>query len=404
VTRALALVLLAGALGAAAAYYLRAETGYVLVAWRHWILETSLLGFLASVAAALLMLYYGARLFVALLRLPATIQETLALRRRQQAQQSFESGLMKLLEGQWASAEVELVRRAADHPTPALNYLLAARAAQRAGTATRRDQYLELAARSGEGPVFASQLLRAELQLEQDAAAAVPMLQELRQRDPAHPYVIELLARALDRAGAWEPLRQLLAGTEAARTLPPARYRALYARALREALVQAAATARLDALKSLWESAPAEVRATPEVRVTWVRGLARLGADAEAAAQIVQMLKAEWDPALVAIYGELGGLDAVTQMATVEDWLTQQGEKPELLLAAGQVCARNQLWGKARSYLDGALLQQPTLAAFLALAKLCEKTQQPEEAALFYRRGLELGAGDQPSLGQVSKA
>jgi len=390
VTRIFALVLLFAAVGAAAAYYLRAETGYVLVGWHHWILETSLLGFIASVVAALLLLWGGARGFVALLRLPATIVETLAQRRQQRAQHSFESGLMKLLEGQWASAEIELVRRAADHPSPALNYLLAARAAQRAGIAVRRDQYLELAARSGEGAVFATQLLRAELQLEQDAAAAVPVLQELRQRDPGHPYVIELLARALARAGSWDALRQLLASVEAPRALPPARYHVLYARALREGLVQAAAGARLDALKALWESAPPAVRADAEVRRAYVRGLARLGADAEAAAQVGQMLGAQWDGALVAVYGELEGLDPMTQLATVENWLTQQGESPELLLAAGLVCMRNQLWGKARSYLDGALKLQPTPAGFLALARLCEKTRLPDDAALFHRRGLEL--------------
>ena len=391
-TRIFALLLLFAALGAAAAFYLRAETGYVLVAWRHWILETSLLGFIVSVIALLLLGWGAARGLVALLRLPATFRDTLAHRRQQRAQQSFESGLMKLLEGQWASAEIELVRRAADHPSPALNYLLAARAAQRAGIAARRDQYLELAARSGEGPVFATQLLRAELQLEQDAASAVPVLQELRQRDPGHPYVIELLARALARAGAWDALRQLLASVEAPRALPPARYRELYARALREALHQAAASARLDALKSLWESAPPAVRAESEVRRAFVRGLARLGADAEAAAQIQQMLGAEWDGVLVAVYGELEGLEPVTQLATVEQWVNQQGEDPQLLLAAGLVCMRNQLWGKARSYLDGALRLQPTPGAFLALARLCEKTRQPDDAALFHRRGLELAA------------
>jgi HemY protein len=402
VSRAAALLLLAAALGAAAAWFLRAETGYVLVAWRDWILETSLLGFLASVAAALALGWLGLKLLVALLRLPTTIRDTLVQRREKHAQASFEAGLAKLLEGRWTAAEIDLVRRAADHPMPALNYLLAARAAHRAGTAQRRDQYLELAAAHG-GPALATQLLRAELQLEQDAAAAVPLLQELRRQDPAHPYVIELLARAYARSGAWEPLRLLLSAAEVARALPPARYRALHARALAEALAQAAASARLDAIKSLWESAPVPMRAEPEVRLAYAAGLARVGADAEAGAQIAQVLKAQWDPALVRLYGELGGLDPVTQLAAVESWLTQHGEQPELLLAAGQVCTRNQLWGKARAYLDGALRLRPTPAAFLALAQLCEKTRQPEDAALFHRRGLELAA-DQPSFGQVSKA
>jgi HemY protein len=410
VTRTFALALLVAAVAAAAAYFLRPEAGYVLVAWRHWVLETSLLSLVVSVVVVLLLLYGAARGLVALLRLPATIKDVLAQRREKRAQESFESGLMKLLEGRWTAAEIDLVRRAADHPTPALNYLLAARAAQRAGTAARRDQYLELAAGHGDGPVFATQLLRAELQFEQEPASAVPLLQELRQQEPAHPYVVELLARAYAKSGAWEPLRLLLSAPAAAHALPPERYRALHARALSEALAHAGAAARLDALKALWDAAPTDMKAMAAVRRAYAGALARLGADTEAAAQITQMLKAEWDVELVRIYGELAALDPVTQLATVEGWLTQQGEQPAVLLAAGQVCTRNQLWGKARAYLDGALRLQATPAAFLALAQLCEKTRQHDDAALFYRRGLELAAGDapspppQPSRGQVSKA
>jgi HemY protein len=387
----LAIALLALAAGAAAGLFLHDEAGYVLVSFGPWILESSVLGFMLAVLVAILAVVYGAKGLVALLRLPTTVREALAARRQRRAQESFESGLQKLLEGQWARAEVELVRRAADHHQANLNYLMAARAAQRAGAPQRRDQYLALAAGPDEAAAFAAQLTRAELQLERgEPAAALPVLQELLTRDPKHPYVRELLAETYARTGAWEALRQLLSAAEGARALTPARHRDLLARAVQEELARATAGARLDALKSLWESLSPALRALPDLQRAYVRGLARFGADAEAAAQIVRLLRDNWDAALVEAYGELGGLDAVTQLATVEQWLNQHGEKAELLLAAGRVCTRNQLWGKARSYLDAALRLQPSAAAYLALAKLCEQTRHPEEANLFYRRGLEL--------------
>lgn len=389
--RYFALLLLALALGAAAAYYLRSQTGYVLISYGSWILETSLLGFIATAIALLLAVSLGGRLLVGLLRLPATVKEALATRREQRAQDSFESGLQALLEGQWSRAEVELVRRAADHRQPALNYLLAARAAQRAGAPERRDHYLELAARQGEAAALTAQLLRAELQLERgEAAAARPVLQALLGRDAKHPYVVELLAESYAHSGEWEPLRLLLSGAQGQRALTPSRYRELMTQALSRCLAAAAESARLDALKSLWNATPAPFRTLPELQRAYVGGLARLGANAEAAAQIVQMLQQGWDHELVRIYGELTGLDAVSQLATVEHWLNQHGEKPELLLAAGLVCTRNQLWGKARTYLDGALRIRPTAEIYLALARLAEQTRHPEEANLFYRRGLEL--------------
>lgn len=393
----LALLLLALAAGVAAGLFLHDEAGYVLISIGPWIIETSVLGFITLVVVTVVGVFYGAKLLLVLLRLPRIVKAAAASRRARRAQDSFEAGLQQLLEGRWGSAEVELVRRAADHRIPGLNYLLAARAAQRSGAPDRRDQYLAQAARQDALPELAVELVRAELMFERrDLAAALPVLQELYRRHPKHPYVIELLAETQVRLPQWESLRQLLATPDGARALTPARFRELYGQALRQALLRAGETARLDALKSAWETTPAEFRARPDIRGAYLRGLARFGADAEVAAQIVQMLKTGWDAELVEIYSELGALDPVGQLATVEQWLNQHGEKHELLLAAGRVCTRNRLWGKARSYLDAALRLHPSADVYLALAKVCEQAKQPEEAGLFYRRGLELAAASPP--------
>src|SRR3546814_326333 len=133
------------ACGAAAAFYLRSETGYVLISFHHWIVETSLLGLIVAIVAMLFGAYALLRLLVAGVRLPATMQRLLARRRAEKAQESFETGLLRLLEGNWKRAEIELVRRAADHHAGHLNYLAAARAAQRLGAGDRRDHYMQLA-------------------------------------------------------------------------------------------------------------------------------------------------------------------------------------------------------------------------------------------------------------------
>jgi HemY protein len=396
--RFLALFLLALALGASLAYYLRAENGYVMIHYGPWIIETSVLGFIGAGLVMFFALYYAARWLLAGLRLPATLKDFMAARRERRAQQSFELGLQKLLEGQWQRAEVELVRRAADHHAPELNYLLAARAAQLGGAAERRDHYLELAARQNEESTVAAQIVRAELQLQrEDYASARAVLEDLHRQEPKNPYVIELLAGCYSRSGEWAALRQLLSSAENQRALPPERALRLQARALRELLARAAEEARRDTLKSLWDGASAALRSEGKVRLAYVQGLARLGADAEAAAQITQALQREWDSALAKEYGELTGIDAISQLASVEQWLRQHGEKPELLLSAGKVCMRNQLWGKARSYLDASLRLQAAPETYHALARLAAETKNMEEANRFYRMGLELAAKPQVS-------
>jgi HemY protein len=371
--RTLLLALIVLALGAAAAWYLRDETGYVLVSFRGWRLETSLLGLL--------------------LALPGAMRAMLDRRRRERAQRSFEKGLLYLLGGDWKRAEVELVRRAADHHAAQLNYLAAARAAQRLGAAERRDHYLRLAAALSPEIERATLLTQAELQVERgEFVAARETAERLRQIDPKQPYATALLAEALHGLGDWDALRRLMHEAFAATALTPTRRRELLERATIECLRAATGEARLDRVKALWAEAPSDSRLWPALRLQYASSLARLNAQADAVALASDTLAREWDAGLATLYGELDTKDALGQLAAIEQWLTRYGERPELLIAAGRACLRNRLWGKARSYLEAVLAQAPSAPAYLVLARVCEQTQQPDEAQKFYRQGLELAA------------
>lgn len=383
----------AAVIGAAAAFWLHDDVGYVLVSYRSWILETSLLGFAAAAGAMLLLIYYGLKLLIGTLALPVTLRRYAQRVRGDRAQTSFEAGMLQLLEGNWRRAEVELVRRASDHHAPYLNYLAAARAAQRSGAGDRRDHYLRQAALSAPEHEFAALLTRAELQMERgEHALARDTANDLRARDPKHPYAIELLVETEYALQSWEALHELLQKSENAAALAPARARELGIRALCELMQRAVREARLDRLKQLWDGAVARLRSEPDVRRVYARGLARLNAHAEALALVVMTLDKQWDADLAALYGELHAVDPLTQLAAIEQWLGHYGEKHELLVAAGQACLRNKLWGKARSYLEAVLRVAPSPGAYLALARLCEQTQNATEAEKFYREGLELAA------------
>ena len=391
--RLLIVSLLVLACGAAAAFYLRAETGYVLISFHRWIIETSLLGLILAVVVSLASVVSLARLLFAGATLPLTVRKMLARRREEKAQQSFETGLLRLLEGNWKRAEIELVRRAADHHAGHLNYLAAARAAQRLGVGERRDHYLRLAKEIAPEMEFATLLTQAELQLERgEFALARDTALKLRGINPQHPYAVELLADAYAGLAAWESLRQLLLDSGNRDRLSEARYGELLDRALLECIADAQQQARLDRLKAIWEATPKDFRSKIGIRNAYIHGLARLNADADALALASTALAREWDASLAALYGELHAADPLTQLAAIEDWLNRYGEKPELLITAGRVCLRNRLWGKARSYLDAVIRVAPSAGAYLELARLCESTQNADEAQRFYKQGLEFAA------------
>ena len=378
------------AAGAAVIVFLKPDAGYVLINYGHWVAETSLTVLVVGLALWYWLFYLAFKLFVIAIRLPGNLRERFDRRRNDRARNSFEAGLQSLFEGNWKRAEMELVRRASDHHAAHLNYIAAARAAQHQGAADRRDHYLALAAQNKPELEFTTQLAQADLQRKRgEFEATRSSALALRARDPEHPFAVELLAESYLALGDWEPLRQLLISSAGLAALTPQRREALLCRATVELMRLAVSDARLDRLKALWEAAAA-VRDHAEVLHEYARGLARLNADAQALALIAQTLSANWDGALVLLYGDLHTIDPIAQLATVEQWLGQYGEKPELLQVAGRVCLRNKLWGKARSYLEAVLQSSPTPKAYLDLARLCQETQHPDDAAKFFRQGLEL--------------
>jgi len=387
------LILLALVAGVVGILLLHPDAGYVLINYGPWVAETSLAVLVLGVAIWFLLVYLLLKLFGLAIHLPGNVRQAVDRRRQDRARESFEAGLLNLFEGNWQRAETELVRRAGDHHATHLNYLAAARAAQRLGAVDRRDQYLRLAALNKPEHEFATLLASGDLQRKRgEYAGTRATALRLRERNPNHPFAIELLADSYQALGEWEPLRALLAEPAARSALDPPQYDALSIRCLRELMQAAVAEARLDQLKALWDGAPA-YQDHPELRRVYLHGLARLNADAEALALIGPILQREWDADLALLYGNLHANDPIAQLATVEQWLVQHGAKPELLLLAGRVCLRNKLWGKARSYLEAGVQAAPTPQGYLDLARLCQDTQQPEEAVRYYRQGLELAAG-----------
>jgi HemY protein len=113
-------------------------------------------------------------------------------------------------------------------------------------------------------------------------------------------------------------------------------------------------------------------------------------------------LRQTWNPRLVYRYGEVAAEDAAAQLSVAEGWLAEHPEDPVLLLTLGKISLRNALWGKARSYLESSIAQQPTPEAYRLLGSLLEQLQEPQQAAACYRQGIELVAQSQaaPALAE----
>lgn len=395
--RVYVLLLLAFVAGIAAMLGFSRDAGYVLVHFGPYIIETSVAGLLTALLGGGLLIWLVLRVLFGLLGLPATLRRVFARRRSERAQRSFELGLLRCYEEDWARAEVDLARRAADRDASHLNYIAAAEAAQQLGAYERRDEYLRLAADGRVHADLAALLSKARLlRASGDLAGAQAALESLRGKDAAQAVVAARLAEVYAEREDWQALQALLDATVELPLPDRAARAALRLRALRGRIAEARAAARLDQLKAVWEAA-AELRASAELRLDYIRALARLNAEAEAAAQIGAALQQEYDGELVRLYSRLQsrlqGSDAITRLATVEQWLSRYGERPELLLAAGCASLDARQWGKAQGYLEAARRGAAEPAVYQALARLAEQTQHPDEALRWYREGLALVDG-----------
>lgn len=389
------LALLTLALGVVLGLVFLNEPGYVLIGYGQWSVETSLSLLLFTLLLSFIVLYVLLRLLAGMRRAPRRVGAWRGRRRALRARHSLNQGLLALSEGDWGRAEKLLVQHAGDSETPLLNYIAAARAAQYQGADARRDHYLRLAHQAMPDSDVAVGLTQAELQFShQQTEQALATLTHLRSIAPHHAYVLKMLARLYQRLGDWERLRELLPELRKRRALPePALdeleesvYRALLERAVRQHDVEV--------LQQLWGQLSRRLRQDSDMILIYTRALHHLERDSAAEPVLREAIRRQRDERLLDLYGRLHGENLGMQLAQLEDWLKEQPRNPVLLQAAGRLAILNRLWGKARSYLETALEIQPTVEGYQLLGSLLERLEEPDQAAVCFRKGMQLAAGE----------
>jgi HemY protein len=377
-------VVLAVLLGAFAAHFLLADRGYVLVNFHELVIEMSVPG----LVIVLVLAYLLVRALVAVARAPRRWRTSREQRKLERRDSDLTTGIAQLVEGNWARSERMLTKGLKDADAPLANFLLAAHAAQLQGAADRRDEWLDLARGIGEEAATSVELTRAQLQLKAgDPAAAAATLAAMKAGDAEQPAAIALLARAHRALGRSEQLFALLPQLPRA-ALAPAERAELELLAVQGELPRGDLTA--ERLAELWATLPSELRGAPAMVAEHARALARLGDGEQAERELRGALKRDWHPALVASYGKIRAADPAKQLKQAETWLKAHPDDATLLMAAARVSLANELWGKARSYLEASLALAPDADTYALYGRLLSQLGEDEGALAAFRSGLEL--------------
>lgn len=379
-------LLMAAVLAAAIAY----DPGYVLIAFGNYTMETTFWVGVTLLLLTLLAMYLLILIIHRSVRQGSLFRRWSTNWRDRRGRQLTQQGLLAYLEGNFERARVVLDRAAARAETPALNYVLAARAAAAQGEHQLAEQYLLRAQRSEDHTEFAVALTRAELDLRQGKPQdALVTLNRIRNHAAKHPYILHLLRDTYGALSDWKNLLLLVPQLRKHKVMTKEEAAALEVRATINLLEELAAASQVETLRQAWGDAPRAVEQNPEVVAAYARALLAAGIGAEAESILRAQLKREWHAPLVDLYGRVPAPDPTRQLAQVEQWLREKGDSAPLCLCAGRVALRNELWGKAREYFEQSFKLQESAAACAELGALFARLGQYQRSSEYLTRGLQ---------------
>jgi HemY protein len=380
------IVVIATLVFAFAAHFLLQDPGYVAINFRGDFVEMSV-PVLLSIAIVLVVAVWAVR---KLIIAPRLIGEAAGRYRAGRAGQKLMRGMIEVAEGNFSRGEKLLARAASTSDAPLFNYLQAARAAHLQGNDQRRDEWLKLAYEHTPAAANAVLLTQAELQIDREQyEQALATLRRIAENSRDHSYALGLLGTLYYRLEDWDNLGELLPRLKAQGRITSDTIRKWTVRVHREHLERAADA---DAVQASWKNVPRNLRSDVDLLEAYFSALIRNGKHEQAEKELAAALKKEWRAPLVRLFGLVEGPDASKQLKRAEGWLTDHPEDPDLLLTAARLCLRNELWGKARSYLETVISLRPTPEAYQEYGRLLNRLGEGDAAADAFREGLGLVA------------
>lgn len=338
--RLLALVALS-VLGAFGWHWLSADPGYVLITFHGVAIETSL-----AIAVVLVVVLLVAGYFVLkLLRYPFRQWRR---RRRRRARERVLEGIQASIEGRWERADRAFAKaaRESEHAPTAL--LLAAQNATSAGASESAVRYLDKARQAGAESGFV--IVECErLLAERRADEALALLDSSSAVD--NPRALELRVFALIGVGRADDAQLVLPSLRKSRLREGESLVAL------ERDISIATLSQADSGEQAlqrWQSLPKAQRRDPAIAVALARRGIALGQSQNMVDPIEDLLDRQWNEELAGLYGFLQPKEPRKSIKRAERWLEAHPRSCGLLLSLGELCRREQLWGKSQDFLNRA--------------------------------------------------
>lgn len=394
--RSLLFFVLIFALAAGFGVMIHNDPGYSLFAYKDWTIEMPLwltLIFLILIVIAIIALL---SLFNFIFGSRNRLRAWWARRQQKIARINTARGLLELTEGHWKRAERYLSQSAALSDAPLINYLSAAKAAEAEGATERRNEYLNLASKSSPTAQLAVKITEAKLQIKHgNLPEALSLLEGLHEEYPRQEEVLRLLTGVYEKQENWHSLLLLLSSLKKSNLLSKEETFKLEKKIYFSLLPSFKDDKKM--LSDFWKSAPKGIQNDPDCIFRYASVLHQMSVDFnqkpidhEAEKLLKNFLAKNWQNDIVDLYGKVNGESPKKQLSFAEDLLEREPLNPVLYLALGRLCLRNQLWGKARDYLEKSLSLAPNPEVCALLGALMERLGDKTKSEQYIKRGLSL--------------
>lgn len=352
----LIVVVLAGWLGT----LISRDPGYVLVSYDGASLQTSLWVALGLLGVTVGFVYYGLRLFRIMTSSGGLLRNWRDGKNKSRAYETTAKGFKFFLEGDFKRAEKFLLSGSQNNNLPAINYLLAARAANNLGNVERRESYMRQAIDADSAINQAAGLTSAKMSAARgEWANCLDSLSSLKSNDS----IVFLKKEALFELGDWPGLHKLL----------PTLKKILDKESF-HTFEKEVALARLSeeglsdqSLKAIYKSLSGEMKKDTGIVLAYC-GTMKNEADTEAVLR--QAIKGNWQPELLERYGNLGLETQEKRLKQAESWHKSHKDDAALQLCLGILYEASGDRNKARDAFEKSINLQSSREANVHLAGL----------------------------------
>src|SRR5690554_4508828 len=157
------LLLITLVIGVIAGTSMGIDSGYVLLSWDKYSLETSVGLWLLATVVIIIALYSVWRVSLLLLGNDWRFNEWREERRIKRSRKKTLRGLLHMAQGQWKRAEKVLSQHAEHSDTPLINYLAAAKSASEQGKVDEAQEWLKAAENSTRGAELVVGVMQAQI-------------------------------------------------------------------------------------------------------------------------------------------------------------------------------------------------------------------------------------------------